>query len=103
MSEDSTYCPCSAHRKESPVLSSLISAFIMWLIFLLIMQLVGFDMVRDTDVRFPAMLMAIFCVVLWVLQGFGIGSFFSELGTWLGFMGAVLLVRLLERLLNPSR
>lgn len=87
------------------MLGSLIGAFLFSIILLGVFQVLGLRTLSDDrDLSRFSKIVAVVCLVMWALRGFGLSTLFSQIGTWAGFTAAAwLLVHLNRRGALPRR
>ncbi len=69
---------------------ALVGSFIIGLILLGAFEFLGFPVASDqSDVRRFAIIMAIVCGIFWIIGGLGFAKLLTEIGSWIGYMIAV--------------
>lgn len=87
------------------MLGSLIATFLFSVVLLGVFQVLGIGILsKDGDLSRLSKIVAVVCLVMWALKGFGLSGLFSQIGTWAGFTAAAwLLVQLNHRGTQPRR
>lgn len=75
------------------MVESLIICFIFAIILFTLLRALGLQLIGESfDVKLYGKLMAAVCLGIWAIKGFGLSDLLDQVGTWLGFVGATLLI-----------